>query len=83
MELQTKVPTQKSLAVSVSRRKRTMYFRAKGVCDCHTRVFKGPNPGANFTKCVLGSSLTHMMTHATETNVTSFIYNGVLYKIVK
>jgi hypothetical protein len=29
-------------------------------------------------KCVLGSSLTHMMTHGTETNVTSLIYNGVL-----
>jgi hypothetical protein len=34
-------------------------------------------------KCVLGSSLTHMMTHGTETNVTSLLYNGVLYKIVK
>jgi hypothetical protein len=32
---------------------------------------------------VLGSSLTHMMTHGTETNVTSLIYNEVLYKIVK
>jgi hypothetical protein len=26
-------------------------------------------------KCVLGSSLTHMMTHGTETNVTSLLYN--------
>jgi hypothetical protein len=34
-------------------------------------------------KCVLRSSLTHMMTHGTETNVTSLLYNGVLYKIVK
>jgi hypothetical protein len=34
-------------------------------------------------KCVLGSSLTHMMTHGTETNVASLIYNGVLYKITK
>jgi hypothetical protein len=34
-------------------------------------------------KYVLGSSLTYMMTHGTETNVTSFIYNGVLYKIDK
>jgi hypothetical protein len=34
-------------------------------------------------KCVLRSSLTHMMTHSTETNVTSLIYNGVLYKINK
>jgi hypothetical protein len=33
-------------------------------------------------KCLLGSSLTHMMTHGTETNVTSLIYNGGLYKIV-
>jgi hypothetical protein len=30
--------------------------------------------------CVLGSSLTHMMTHGTKTNVTSLIYNRVLYK---
>jgi hypothetical protein len=37
---------------------------------------------ARFT-CVLGSSLTHMMTHGTETNVTTLIYNRVLYKIVK
>jgi hypothetical protein len=34
-------------------------------------------------KCVLGSSLTHMMTHGTEMNVTSLLYNGVMYKIVK
>jgi hypothetical protein len=33
--------------------------------------------------CVLGSSLTHMMTHGTEMNVTSLMYNEVLYKIVK
>jgi hypothetical protein len=26
-------------------------------------------------KCVLGSSLTHMITHDTETNVTSLLYN--------
>jgi hypothetical protein len=26
-------------------------------------------------KCVLGSSLTHMMTHGTEMNVTSLLYN--------
>jgi hypothetical protein len=26
-------------------------------------------------KCVLGSSLTHMMTHGTETNVTYLLYN--------
>jgi hypothetical protein len=32
---------------------------------------------------VLGPGLTHMMTHGTETNVTTLIYNGVLYKIVK
>jgi hypothetical protein len=29
-------------------------------------------------KCVLGSSLTHMMTHGTETNVTSLVYGVVL-----
>jgi hypothetical protein len=34
-------------------------------------------------KCVLGSSLTHMMTHGIEMNVTSLLYNGVLYKRVK
>jgi hypothetical protein len=34
-------------------------------------------------KCVPGSSLTHMMTNDTETNVTSLIYNGDLYKLVK
>jgi hypothetical protein len=26
-------------------------------------------------KCVLGSSFTHMITHGTETNVTSLLYN--------
>jgi hypothetical protein len=31
------------------------------------------NLGAN--KCVLGSSLIHIMTHGTETNVTSLLYN--------
>jgi hypothetical protein len=41
------------------------------------------NPGANLSPGVLGPSLTHMMTHGTETNVTSLIYNEVLYKIVK
>jgi hypothetical protein len=34
-------------------------------------------------KCVLGSSITHMMSHGIETNVTSFLYNIVLCKIVK
>jgi hypothetical protein len=34
-------------------------------------------------RCVLRSSLTHMITHGTDMNVTSLIYNGVLYKIVK
>jgi hypothetical protein len=34
-------------------------------------------------KCVLGSSLTHMMAHGTEMNITSLTYNGVLYKIDK
>jgi hypothetical protein len=43
-------------------------------------------------KCVLGSSLTHMMTHSTEINVTSLLLNTMshlyyliqlLYKITK
>jgi hypothetical protein len=34
--------------------------------DCHNRAR---------IKCVLGSSLTHMMTHGIETNVTSLLYN--------
>jgi hypothetical protein len=38
-----------------------------------TLGFKG-QPWAQI-KCVLGSSLTHMMTHGTETNVTSLLYN--------
>jgi hypothetical protein len=44
-----------------------------------------PCPGCPATKrkYVIESSLTHMITHATETNVTSLIYNAVLYKIVK
>jgi hypothetical protein len=28
-------------------------------------------------KCVLGSSLTHMMTYGTEMNVTSLLYNRI------
>ena len=37
--------------------------------------FRGPKPGREIIiKCVLGSSLTHMMTHGIETNVTSLIY---------
>jgi hypothetical protein len=28
-----------------------------------------------FTRCVLGPSLTHMMNHGTETNVTTLLYN--------
>jgi hypothetical protein len=32
---------------------------------------------------VLGSSLTHMMTHGTEMNVKPLLYNRVLYKIDK
>ena len=52
------------------------------------RILKSVTPGFKgqtrvHLKCVLGSSLTHMMTHRTETNVTSFIYNKVLYKITK
>jgi hypothetical protein len=47
-----------------------------------TPDFRGRKPEREI-KCVLGSSPTHMMTHGTETNVTTLIYNGVLYKIVK
>jgi hypothetical protein len=42
-----------------------------------TLGFKGHQTRARIVKCVLGSSLTHMMTHGTEMNVTSLIYNGV------
>ena len=49
---------------------------------CHTR-FQGSKTWARTSPNVLGSSLTHMMTHDIETNITSLIYNGVLYKIVK
>jgi hypothetical protein len=41
-----------------------------------TPGFKGQTQAR--IKCVLGSSLTHMVTHGTETNVTSLIYNRVL-----
>jgi hypothetical protein len=44
--------------------------------------FRGPKPEHELHS-VLGSSLTHMMTHGTEMNVTSLIYNKVLYKIDK
>jgi hypothetical protein len=44
-----------------------------------TPGFEGSKTQARFT-CVLGSSLSHMMTQGTETNITSLIYNGVLYK---
>jgi hypothetical protein len=46
---------------------------------CHTQVL---GSRARKAKCVLGLSLTHMMTHGTETNVTSLIYSWVLYKIL-
>jgi hypothetical protein len=45
--------------------------------------FRGTKPGRESSPSMVGSSLTHMMTHGTETNVTSLIYNGVMYKIVK
>jgi hypothetical protein len=50
---------------------------------CHTPVLGVQNPGTKLSPSVLGSSLIHMMSHGTETNVTSFICNGVLYKIDK
>jgi hypothetical protein len=56
----------------------TMTYR---ISPSDTPGFKGQIQ-ARF-KYVLGSSLTYMMTHGTETNVTSLIYNKVLYKIVK
>jgi hypothetical protein len=46
-----------------------------------TLGFKGQTRA--LIKCVLRSSLRHMMTHSTEMNVTSLIYNEGLYKIVK
>jgi hypothetical protein len=49
---------------------------------CHTRVLGGQTR-ARTSSSVLGSSLTNMMTHGTKTNVTSLIYNIVLYKIDK
>jgi hypothetical protein len=45
--------------------------------------FRGTKPGRESSPSVLGSCFTHMMTHGTETNVTSLIYNRLLYKIVK
>jgi hypothetical protein len=38
-----------------------------------TPRFKGQTQAR--IKCVLGSSLTHMMTHGTETNVISLLYD--------
>jgi hypothetical protein len=44
-----------------------------GMGDCHIRVLgtrvRTQSPG------VLGPSLTHMVTHGTEANVTSLLYN--------
>jgi hypothetical protein len=48
---------------------------------CHTRVSRREIRAC--VKCVPGSSLIHIMIHGTEMNVTSLIYNRVLYKIVK
>jgi hypothetical protein len=45
--------------------------------------FRGTKPGRESSPSELGPSLTYMMTRGTKTNVTTFIYNGVLYKIVK
>jgi hypothetical protein len=39
---------------------------------CHTRVLAASKPGPESSPSVLGSSLTNMMTHGTEMNVTSF-----------
>jgi hypothetical protein len=50
-------------------------------CTCVTPGFMGQTRAR--IKCVLLSSLTHMMTHGTETNVISLVYDGVPYKIVK
>jgi hypothetical protein len=50
-------------------------------CKSVTPGCRGPNR-ARLTY-VIGSSLTHMMSHGTVMNVTSLLYNGVLYKIVK
>jgi hypothetical protein len=42
---------------------------------CHTRVLGVQNPGTKLSPSVLGPSLTYMMTHGIETNVTSLLYN--------
>jgi hypothetical protein len=47
--------------------------------NCVTPRFRGPNSSATHI-CMLGLSLTHMMTHDTETDVKSLIYNRVMYK---
>jgi hypothetical protein len=48
----------------------------------HINFFHSHSPTKQ-TPRVLGPSLTHMMTHDTEINVTTLIYNMILYKIVK
>jgi hypothetical protein len=47
------------------------------VCTEKAQLMSHPNLRKTWTriKCVLGSSLTHMMTHGTEMNVTSLLYN--------
>jgi hypothetical protein len=50
-----------------------------------TPGFRGhQDPGVDIkSPNVLGPSIIHMMTHCTKTNVTTLIYNRVMYKIVK
>jgi hypothetical protein len=42
---------------------------------CHTRVLEAPRPAREQSLGVLGPSLTHMMNHGIETNVTSLLYS--------
>jgi hypothetical protein len=46
-----------------------------------TLRFKGQT--RTIIKCVLGSNLTHMVTHGIETNVTSSLYNKSFVQIAK
>jgi hypothetical protein len=49
----------------------------------HTRILGAQKPGREIITKYDRVKSHHMMTHGTETNVTSLIYNGALYKIVK
>jgi hypothetical protein len=59
------------------RLKRTEPRQISGV----TPGFKGQTRA--WIKCMLGSRLTHIMTHGTKTNVLSYYIRRVMYKIAK